>query len=45
MIEVSDDQTAEIPISIGGDVDSVTLVISGTTRFTREVGSYAVEIK
>jgi hypothetical protein len=45
MIEVSDDQTAEIPISIGGNVDSVTLVVSGTTRFTREVGSYTVEIK
>ncbi len=45
MIEVSEDQTAEIPISIGGDVDSVTLVVSGTTRFTREVGSYTVEIK
>jgi immune inhibitor A len=45
MIEVNDDQTAEIPISIGGDVDSVTLVVSGTTRFTREAGSYAVEIK
>jgi hypothetical protein len=45
MIEVSDDQTADIPISIGNDVDSVTLVVSGTTRFTREVGSYTVEIK
>jgi immune inhibitor A len=45
MIEVHDDQTAEIPISIGGDVDSVTLVVSGTTRFTREAGSYTVEIK
>jgi hypothetical protein len=45
MIEVSEDQTAEIPLSIGGDVDSVTLVVSGTTRFTREVGSYTVEIK
>ena len=44
-IEVSEDQTAEIPISIGGDVDSVTLVISGTTRFTREEGSYSVEVK
>lgn len=44
MIEVSDDQTAEIPISIVGDVESVTLVVSGTTRFTREVGSYTVEI-
>jgi len=45
MIEVSEDQAAEIPISIGGDVDSVTLVVSGTTRFTREEGSYTVEIK
>ena len=45
MIDVSDDQTAEIPISIGDDVDNVTLVVSGTTRFTREVGKYKVEIK
>jgi hypothetical protein len=44
MIEVSEDQTAEIPISIGGDVDNVTLVVSGTTRFTRGVGSYTVRI-
>jgi hypothetical protein len=45
MIEVNDDQTLEIPLSIGGDVDSLTVVVSGTTRFTREVGSYTVEIK
>jgi len=45
MIDISEDQTAEIPISIGGDVDSVTLVVSGTTRFTREVGSYTVNIR
>jgi hypothetical protein len=45
MITVSDDQTAEIPVSIGGDVDSVTLVVSGTTRFTREEASYTVEIE
>ncbi len=45
MIEVSDDQIAEIPLSIGGDVDNVTLVVSGTTRFTREVGSYTIEIR
>ena len=44
-IEVSDDQTAEIPISLGGDVESVTLVVSGTTRFTREPGSYTIEIR
>ena len=45
MIEVSEDQTAEIPLSVGGDVDSITLVVSGTTRFTREAGSYIIEIK
>jgi hypothetical protein len=45
MIEVNEDQTAEIPISIGGEVDSVTLVVSGTTRFTREEAGYTVEIK
>jgi len=45
MIEVSEDQTAEIPLSIGGGVDSVTLVVSGTTRFTRDVGSYTIEIR
>ena len=31
-------------LSIGGDVDNVTLVVSGTTRFTRGVGSYTVRI-
>ena len=45
MIDVNEDQTAEIPLSIGSDVDNVILVVSGTTRFTREVGSYTVEIK
>jgi len=45
MIDVNDDQTAEVPISIGSDVNSVTLVVSGTTRFTREEGSYTIEIK
>jgi immune inhibitor A len=45
MIQINEDQTAEIPISIGGDVDSVTLVVSGTTRFTRGEANYSVEIK
>ena len=45
MVEVNADQTVEIPLSIGGDVDSVTLVVSGTTRFTRDVASYKIEIK
>lgn len=45
MIELDEDMTADIPVSIGGDVDSITLVVSGTTRFTREVGSYTIEIR
>jgi len=44
-IEVSADQSAEIPITIGGDVDSITLVVTGTTRFTRDVASYMIDIK
>jgi immune inhibitor A len=39
------DQTIEIPLSIGGDVDEIILTVSGTTRFTREVGAYSVEIR
>jgi hypothetical protein len=44
MIPVSDDQTAEIPLSLSAG-DTAYLVISGTTRFTRELGSYQIEIK
>lgn len=39
------DQAVEIPLSIGGDVDEIILTVSGTTRFTREVGAYSVEIR
>ncbi len=39
------DQAIEIPLSIGGDVDEIILTVSGTTRFTREVGAYSVEIR
>jgi immune inhibitor A len=45
MIPLNPDQTAEIPLSIGGEVQSVTLVVTGTTRFTNEVGSYTVEVR
>jgi immune inhibitor A len=44
-LELSADQILEIPISIGGDVSEVILVVSGTTRFTREVGVYSVQIR
>ena len=44
-IDLNNDQTADIPISIGNGVDNVTLVVSGTTRFTRAEASYSVQIK
>ncbi len=44
-IKLNGDQTVEIPISLGGNVDNATLVVSGTTRFTREEASYSIEIK
>ncbi|NOY99720.1 MAG: hypothetical protein GXP40_11055 [Chloroflexi bacterium] len=45
MIPVSDGQTAEIPLSLGGDVREATLVVAGTTRFTRELANYSIEIR
>jgi len=44
-ITVNPDQTAEISLDLGGDVDEVTLVVSGVTRFTRGEGSYTISIK
>lgn len=44
MIPVDADQTAEIPLSLSAG-DKAYLVVSGTTRFTRELGAYQIEIK
>ncbi|MBK8619359.1 MAG: immune inhibitor A [Anaerolineales bacterium] len=44
MIPVNADQTAEISISLKPG-EKIYLVVSGTTRFTRELGSYQIEIK
>ncbi len=44
-ITVNPDQTAEINLDLGGDTREVILVVSGTTRFTRSVGSYTVKIE
>jgi hypothetical protein len=44
-LELPADQSIEIPVSIGGGVDEIILVVSGTTRFTRETGVYSVEIR
>ena len=43
-IVVSADQIADIPISLV-DGDSVTLIVTGTTRFTRGLANYSVEIR
>ncbi len=44
LIPVSPDQTAEIPISLKSG-ETVYLVVSGTTRSTREAASYQIEIR
>lgn len=44
-IPVSENVTADIPLHIGGDVKEVVLVVSGTTRFTRQMTGYLFSIK
>lgn len=44
MIPLNEDQTAQISISLKS-AEKAYLVVSGTTRFTRELGSYQIEIK
>lgn len=44
IIDISDEQTAEIPLSLTAG-DSATLVVTGTTRFTRELANYSIQIK
>ncbi|MCE7861129.1 MAG: hypothetical protein DYG86_15255, partial [Chloroflexi bacterium CFX2] len=44
MIPVNPDQTAEIPVSLSSG-ETAYLVVSGTTRFTRELANYQIEIR
>ena len=44
-IELSDDNSAAIPILIGGGVDEVILVVSGTTPFTRQKAAYQFSVQ
>ncbi len=44
-ITVNPDQTADISLDLGGDVTDVVLVVSGTTRFTRDLGTYSITVK
>lgn len=43
-LTLPDTNMIDIPISISEDVDEVTLVVTGTTRFTRQPSSYQIEI-
>jgi len=44
-VEIAADNSADIPLQIGGDVDQVILVVSGTTRFTRQRAGYQFIIR
>lgn len=44
LIPLNADQTAEIPLSLKSG-EKAYLVVTGTTRFTRELGAYQIEIK
>ena len=45
ILPVAADQSTEIPLTIGQNgVQDVTLVITGTTRFTRELAPYQFSI-
>jgi immune inhibitor A len=43
-IELNADQTADIPLTLEAG-DTVTLIVTGTTRFTRATATYSIEIK
>jgi immune inhibitor A len=45
MIPLSPDQSADIPLTIGGDIQEVILVVSGMERFTIQKASYQFEIR
>ncbi|MBV6394947.1 MAG: hypothetical protein HFACDABA_00518 [Anaerolineales bacterium] len=43
-VEVNADQTADIPLAFESG-DTVTVIVTGVTRFTRAVATYSIEIK
>lgn len=45
IIQINADQTADIPVHIGGDVSEAVLVVTGTARFTRQLASYQYEVR
>ncbi len=45
IIELSEELTVDIPLLLGNEYDEAILVVTGTTRFTREPANYSIEIK
>ena len=43
-IEVNADQTVDIPLTLEAG-DTITLIVTGTTRFTRATATYSIEIR
>jgi hypothetical protein len=43
-ITLHEDNSIDIPLSIDGDIDDAVLVVTGTTRFTRQEAAYRFEI-
>ena len=44
-LTLAQDNAIDIPLQIGGDVDAVTLVVTGTSRYTNEKAAYRFSIK
>ena len=44
-IELDENNQFEIDISLGQDIESIILVISGTTPYTRQRAVYQVEVE
>jgi len=42
-LDVPEDNQLELPLQIGDEVDEVTLVVLGTTRFTRQLAPYQID--
>jgi hypothetical protein len=43
-IELPESNTVEIPLTLGDEVRNAILVVSGTTRFTRQDAGYTLSI-
>ena len=44
-IPLQDDQSAEVNINIGDEIDNAVLVVSGTSRFSRQKAAYRINIQ